>query len=241
MPPKKSEAVLREDARLYAQWVYGHLEELRARSGYGLRGRLRQASGPEEKAVYNWVMRTVTRARLYPRLALDLRALDVLVDTGAYVSCPLAAGATPRAGFAGARSLSAVEEELLGAPEVSVYVRDFHIAIREHVGLPPRDSALGRRVVHVRRRYRMFVEGARGRNRPLQAKEVRLLALSDGAGGPLIGFGSARLLGDVSDAADTLAAAVRRLESILGTYAGFGQAVCTMKIAMRALGSVQAK
>ena len=49
------------------------------------------------------------------------------------------------------------------------------------------------------------------------------------------------MLGDVSDAADTLAAAVRRLESILGTYTGFGQAVFTMKIAMRALGCVQAE
>ena len=53
MPPKKDEAALRADVRQYRQWAEVNLDVLRARTGAGFRGKLREDQDKQEKAIRN--------------------------------------------------------------------------------------------------------------------------------------------------------------------------------------------
>ena len=53
MPPKKDEAALRADVRQYRQWAEVNLDVLRARTGAGFRGKLRERKDQQEKATAN--------------------------------------------------------------------------------------------------------------------------------------------------------------------------------------------
>ena len=83
MPPKKDEASLRADVRLYRQWAEVKLDVLRARTGCGFLVKLRQTRDEEEKTIHNWLVKHGSRALELPWLRQDLEALDALVSSGA--------------------------------------------------------------------------------------------------------------------------------------------------------------
>ena len=91
MPPKKGEAALLADVATHRLWAAANLATLRGRSGQGLKERLRQRTGPEEKQIYNWYTKHEDAASACPGVAAALTALDALVDEspGAAASeCP---------------------------------------------------------------------------------------------------------------------------------------------------------
>ena len=54
MAPKKNEAMLLADLRDHIAWIEDHIFMLRARTGRGLRGKLRQSGQGKEPQVYKW-------------------------------------------------------------------------------------------------------------------------------------------------------------------------------------------
>ena len=56
MPPKKTETALLAYVAEHRRWAVANLTALRARSGPGLKERLQQRAGPEERAMYNWYL-----------------------------------------------------------------------------------------------------------------------------------------------------------------------------------------
>ena len=77
---------MRADVRLYRQWAEVKLDVLRARTGCGFQGKLRQLEDEQEKAIHNWFLKHSSRVEEFPVLREDLEALDSLVNSGAWAS-----------------------------------------------------------------------------------------------------------------------------------------------------------
>ena len=71
MPRKKDEAALRADVRQHREWAEANLDVLRARTGEGFQGKLKQHEGRQEQAIYNWLAKHGTRAQEFPLLRRD--------------------------------------------------------------------------------------------------------------------------------------------------------------------------
>ena len=82
MAPKKNEAMLLADLRDHIAWIEDHILMLRARTGRGLRGKLRQSGQGKEPQVYKWFSYYADRIASSFALSLSLavHALDASVN-----------------------------------------------------------------------------------------------------------------------------------------------------------------
>ena len=83
MPPKKGEATLLAELLSHVHWVDQNLAVLQARSGEGLRGKLRQLSGGEEQHMYSWLKRHAAAIQASSGVSAALAALDAKVNASA--------------------------------------------------------------------------------------------------------------------------------------------------------------
>ena len=80
MAPKKDEAMLLADLRDHIQWIEDNGFMLRARTGSGLRGKVRQSGKGKEAQVYKWFSYYADRIASSFALSFAVHALDAWVN-----------------------------------------------------------------------------------------------------------------------------------------------------------------
>ena len=67
LPPKMTEEAMALKLREFRTWAVANLEMLRGRPGKGLKGKLRQQAGGNEREIYLWIYKYESRCVAHPK------------------------------------------------------------------------------------------------------------------------------------------------------------------------------